>query len=139
MSPLRRKIIYALSFEVLGIAVAGTSLFLVSAGDAAHSFSLSALCASVAMIWSYIFNTAFEAWESRQIHRARTRLRRMVHAVLFEGGLLAVLLPLTAWWLSISMLQAMMLEAGLVAVFILYTYLFTFAFDGLFGPPISAQ
>jgi uncharacterized membrane protein len=91
------------------------------------------------MIWSYIFNTAFEAWESRQIHRARTRLRRMVHAVLFEGGLLAVLLPLTAWWLSISMLQAMMLEAGLVAVFILYTYLFTLAFDGLFGPPISAQ
>ncbi len=139
MSPTRRKILYAVSFEICGIFVAGVALWLMSTADAARSFSLSALAATVAMIWSFAFNSVFEAWEARHPLRGRTKRRRAAHAILFEGGLLAVLLPLTAWWLSVGIVEALMLEAGLVAVFILYTYLFTWGFDLIFGPPASAR
>ncbi len=138
MSPRQRKILYAVSFELFGILVASTSLLILSSSDAVHTFSLAAVAAGAAMAWSYGFNSAFEAWEIRQIARGRTRMRRAAHAILFECGLLTVLLPLTAWWLSVGLVQALMLEGGLVAVFIAYTYAFTWAFDRVFGLPQSA-
>lgn len=138
MSPARRKILYAVSFEVIGVLVAGTFLRLMSAAEAGQTFSLAALAATLAMVWSYAFNTLFEAWEARQSARTRTRARRAAHALLFEGGLLALLLPLTAWWLSVTLWQALVLEGWLVAIFIAYTYLFTVGFDLAFGPPQSA-
>lgn len=139
MSPTRRKVLYAVSFEICGIVVAGLSLWAMSTSDVAHTFSLSALAAGVAMVWSVAFNSVFEVWEARQPQRGRTKIRRAAHAILFEGGLLAILLPLTAWWLSVGLWQALMLEAGLVAIFLLYTYAFTWIFDRVFGLPASAR
>jgi uncharacterized membrane protein len=139
MPPLKRKILYAVSFEVLGILVSGLFLRLFSGADAAHSFSLSAFAATIAMVWSYGFNSVFEFWESRQTQRGRSPLRRAVHALLFEVGLLIVLLPLTAWWLAVTLWQALLLEAGIVVVFVVYTFLFTLAFDRIFGLPAATR
>jgi uncharacterized membrane protein len=139
MSPVFRKVLYAVSFEVIGILVAGATLMLLAKSDPARSFSLSFLAATIAMVWSYGFNSLFEAWEARQPRRGRSKTQRAIHAVLFEGGLVAILLPLTAWWLQVSLWTALFLEGWLIAVFILYTYLFTWAFDLLFGPPQSAR
>mgnify|MGYP002630742104 CR=1 FL=1 len=139
MSSFQRKVLYSVLLEICGILVAGLTLLLMSSADASHTFSLSALAATVAMLWSFAFNTLFETWENRQIKRGRSWARRATHAILFEAGLVAVLLPLTAWWLSVSILRALMLEGVLVAVFIAYTYVFTWAFDRLFGLPQSAR
>lgn len=139
MSPVFRKVLYAVSFEVIGILIAGLALMVLASADPARSFSLSALAATIAMAWSYAFNGLFEAWEARQASRGRSRARRAAHAILFEGGLLAILLPLTAWWLGVSLWAALILEGWLIAIFILYTYLFTWAFDAIFGLPQSAR
>lgn len=139
MTPVFRKLLYAFSFEVIGIVVAGVTLMLLAGTGPARSFSLSFLAASIAMAWSYGFNSLFEAWEARQPRRGRSKTQRAIHAVLFEGGLVAILLPLTAWWLQVSLWTALFLEGWLIVVFILYTYLFTWAFDAVFGLPQSAR
>jgi uncharacterized membrane protein len=139
MPPLQRKILFAVSFELCGILVAGVSLTILSSAAATDTFSLSVIAATLALLWSYAFNTLFEAWESRQRVRGRGRARRAAHAVLFEAGFTAFLLPLTAWWLSVSLWQALLLEAALVVIFIFYTYAFTLAFDQIFGLPLSAK
>lgn len=139
MSPTRRKIVYAISFEALGTLVASVYLWLVSEASPASSFALSVLTATVALCWSYVFNSIFEAWEARQAVKGRSLARRAVHALLFEGGLVLLLLPIMAWWLQVSIWQALVYEAGLIVVFIVYTYLFTWAFDRLFGLPASAR
>jgi uncharacterized membrane protein len=139
MTPFARKILYAVSFETGGILVAGLSLRLMSSADAAHTFSLAAFAATLALIWSYGFNTLFEAWESRQAIRGRGKGRRAAHAVLFEVGFTILLVPLTAWWLSVSLWTALWLEAAVVVIFVGYTYAFTWAFDRLFGLPASAR
>ena len=139
MSPTRRKIVYAVSFETLGTLVASAYLWLVSETSPASSFALSVLAATIALGWSFAFNTLFEAWEARQAVRGRSRARRIAHALLFEGGLVMMLLPIMAWWLQVSLWQALVYEAGLILVFIAYTYLFTLGFDRILGLPASAR
>jgi uncharacterized membrane protein len=139
MSPRRRKILYALSFETLGTLVASAGLVLMSDASAASSFALSAIAAAIALTWSYLYNTIFEAWEARQTTRGRSFARRTTHALLFEGGLILILVPVMAWWLNVGLLQAAAYEAGLIVLFIVYTYVFTWGFDRIFELPASAR
>lgn len=139
MTPARRKIIYAVTFETLGTLVASAYLWLVSEASPASSFVLSVLTATIALCWSFVFNTVFEAWESRQSVKGRSLKRRTVHALLFEGGLVLICIPVMSWWLQVGLLEALVYEAGLIAVFIAYTYLFTWGFDRIFGLPASAR
>ena len=90
------------------------------------------------MVWNLAFNTAFEAWESRQARRGRSLARRIAHAIGFEGGLAAILVPLIAWWLDIGLWEALLLDAALLLFFLGYTFVFNWGFDRVFGLPASA-
>ena len=63
------------------------------------------------MGWNYFYNILFESWEARQPRKGRSVLRRIVHAVGFEAGLVAMLVPLFAWVLGVDLLTALMLNA----------------------------
>ncbi len=139
MTPTSRKILYAISFETLGVAVATIGLRLMSDASTSSTLTLSVLTATIALTWSFIFNSIFEAWEARQSTRGRSLKRRSAHALLFEGGLVVILVPIMAWWLGVTLWQALIFEAGLIVLFISYTYLFTWGFDRLFGLPQSAR
>ena len=139
MTPARRKIVYAVSFETLGALLASAALMLMSEASASSSLVLSLLTATIALSWSFVFNTIFEAWEARQPVKGRSLRRRTVHALLFEGGLVLICIPVMAWWLQVGYLEALVYEAGLIALFIVYTYAFTWGFDRIFGLPASAR
>ena len=139
MTPTRRKIVYAVSFETLGTLFASAYLWLVSDAGPSSSLALSVLTATIALSWSFVFNTLFEAWEARQQVRGRSLARRTAHALLFEGGLVLICIPVMAWWLQVGYLEALVYEAGLIVLFIVYTYLFTWGFDRVFGLPASAR
>ncbi|MBP9048528.1 MAG: PACE efflux transporter [Tabrizicola sp.] len=139
MTPARRKIVYAVSFEALGTLLASVALMLMSEASASSSLVLSLLTATIALSWSFVFNTGFEAWEARQPVRGRSLRRRTVHALMFEGGLVLICIPVMAWWLQVGYLEALVYEAGLIALFIVYTYAFTWGFDRIFGLPASAR
>ena len=139
MTPARRKIVYAVSFETLGTLVASVAVTLMSDASAGSSLVLSALTATIALCWSFVFNTVFEAWEARQPVKGRSLRRRTVQALMFEGGLVLICIPVMAWWLQVGYLEALAYEAGLIALFIAYTYAFTWGFDRIFGLPASAR
>ena len=139
MHPAFRKILYAVAFETGGIVMATVALRLMSDAGGAKSFSLAVFSAAVALSWSFAFNTAFEAWETRQTTKGRSLLRRTIHAVLFEGGLVVILLPATAWWLSTTIWLALTYEAVLIGLFLVYAWGFTWVFDKLLGLPNSAK
>lgn len=134
-----RKLVYAVTFEALGVVVATIGLLVMSDASAGNSLGLAVLAATVAMNWSFAFNSAFESWEARQPRRGRSFGRRAVHALLFEGGLVLILMPLTAWWLGVGLWLAMVYEAGLIVLFIVYTWAFTWTFDAIFGLPEAAR
>ena len=49
------------------------------------------------------------------------------------------LVPLMAWWLDISLLEALIADLAILAFFFVYAIAFTWAFDRVFGLPASAQ
>lgn len=127
---------YVICYEL--IAVALTALGLVVLGFGGGSSGAVAVAAStVAVVWNYLWNTLFEKWEQRQQSQTRTVARRIIHAVGFEGGLVVLLLPIVAWTLRVSLLQAFGLEVGLLAFFLVYTFVFAWLFDTVLPPRIS--
>jgi uncharacterized membrane protein len=50
-----------------------------------------------------------------------------------------LLVPLIAWWLDVTLWQALLADLGLMAFFFFYTMVFTWAFDRVFGLPASAR
>ena len=139
MTPTRRKILYAVSFETLGTLVATLGLMVMSDAKPLQSLALSVIGATIALCWSYLFNTGFEAWEARQPVKGRSPLRRAMHALMFEGGLVLICVPIMAWGLGVGLVEAAGYEAGLIVLFIAYTYAFTWGFDRVFGLPESAR
>ena len=137
--PTLRRLLYATSFELGGVLMSTLLLLAMAETSAGGSFLFSILASTIAMLWNLGFNAAFEAWETRQTTRGRSLARRITHAFLFEAGLAAALLPLTAWWFSVTLLTALLYEGVLIGAFLIYTYLFTWAFDRLFGLPASAR
>ena len=138
MQGLKRRVVYVSLYEGIAIVVASLGLMLMSGASLAHSGVLSALSSAVAVCWNLAFNWLFERWESRQAVRGRSLARRIAHAIGFEGGLIAFLVPLFAWWLDVSLWQALAMDFWLVIFFLIYTFVFNWCFDAVFGLPASA-
>lgn len=139
MSPVLRRIIYALSYEAIGVVLVALGLTLFSGHAVTDTGAFAVASSLIAVAWNYVFNTLFEAWESRQPVRGRSFLRRAVHAVGFELGLTVLLVPLLAWWLDMGLLEALLYDLTLVLFFVVYTFLFNLGFDAVFGLPASAR
>lgn len=137
--PRLRRLVYATSFEAGGILLSTLLMLAMADTTAASSLVFSILASTIAMLWNIGFNAMFEAWETRQSVKGRSARRRLAHALLFEAGLVVFLLPLTAWWFGVGLIQALAYEAALILAFLIYTWAFTWAFDRLFGLPASAR
>jgi len=103
-----------------------------------HASILSIMSSAVAVLWNLSFNAVFERWEARQAVRGRSVQRRIAHAIGFEGGLVVFLVPLFAWWLDVSLWQALVMDIGFLLFFLGYTFVFNWTFDAVFGLPASA-
>ena len=112
-----RKVIHASLFEAIAITIV-TFVMQPLSGMGPESTGAFAVVTSVmALLWNMAFNTAFEAWERRQASQRRTLARRAAHAVLFEAGLVAMTVPLIAWWLQMGWWAALLADLALVLLF----------------------
>lgn len=138
MSPITRRVLQAVLYEIIAIAVVGPALSFAFDQPQASTFGLAVVLSTIALTWNYLFNWVFERWESRQAVRGRSFARRLAHGAGFEGGLVVILIPVMSWWLGISPLAAFVTNLGLLVFFFFYAIVFTWAFDRVFGLPASA-
>ncbi len=139
MSPTTRRVVQALLYEAIAIAVVGPLLSLAFDKPPASTMGLAVVLSGIALTWNYVFNWLFERWELRQTVRGRSFARRLAHGAGFEGGLVLILLPVMSLWLDISVATALLANLGLLAFFFFYAIAFTWCFDRVFGLPASAQ
>jgi uncharacterized membrane protein len=132
---LRRRVVHALSFEAIAIALLTVGMSLFGLADAQQGFALSLALSVTAMSWNMVFNALFERWEARQVSRARTLTRRVAHALGFEGGLMVLTVPIIAHMLGIGWWEALLADLAMMAFFLVYTFAFNWVFDHLFGLP----
>ncbi|WDR01219.1 PACE efflux transporter [Devosia algicola] len=130
------RIRHALSFEIIGLLLV-TPLGAVVFAKPLHDIGIISLVgASVATLWNYAFNLMFDHAMVRirgRVHK--TPMIRLVHVALFELGLLAILLPFIAWYLGISLLDALVMDASFALFYMVYAYCFNWAYDLLFPIP----
>lgn len=138
MSPRNRRVLQALLYEVIAIAVVGPALGQAFDKPTSSTMGLAVVLSTIALTWNYLFNWVFERWESRQVVRGRSFKRRLAHGVGFEGGLVVILLPVMSLWLDISPWEAFLANLVLLVFFFVYAVVFTWAFDRVFGLPASA-
>ncbi|KAA1176082.1 PACE efflux transporter [Marinobacter salinexigens] len=126
----------AVSFEVIGIllsTVLGTLIFHMPIETMGV---LTIIGASLATVWNYVFNLLFD----HALLRARGTTRktlglRVLHALCFEAVLMLAFLPVIAWWLGLSLLEALVMDIAFVVFYLFYAFLFTWAYDTIFPVP----
>jgi uncharacterized membrane protein len=136
MRTARDRIRHAISFEIIGLALI-TPLGAWAFHMPMHDIGvLGIVGATIATLWNYIYNLGVD----RIMQRLRGSTRkttpiRVLHAVMFEVGLLFVLLPLFAWYLGISLRQALLMDVSFALFYMGYAFVFNWAYDRLFPLP----
>ena len=130
-----RRVLYVALYELIAIGVVTLALGLLTEHGWGSSGGLAVGSSLIAVLWNLVFNHFFERWERRQPTRGRSAARRVAHAIGFEGGLLLFLVPFFAWWLGVSLWHALLMDLGLLLFFLVYNFVFAWAFDRLFGLP----
>jgi uncharacterized membrane protein len=125
MNPRARRVLQAVLYEAIAVAVVGPALGLIFDEPVGSTIGLAIFMSTVALAWNYIFNGWFERWEARQAIKGRSFARRLAHGIGFEGGLVVMLVPVMAWWLNTSLLSAFVADLGVLAFFFVYAVAFT--------------
>lgn len=130
------RIRHAISFEVIGVALATPLAAVAFHLPGEDSLVLVVAGATIAMLWNYVYNLGFDHVMVRRTAGTQKSLRlRILHAALFELGLLLLMLPAVAWYLQISLLQALVMDMALAAFYMAYAFVFNWAYDRVFPLP----
>lgn len=131
----RQRLVHALAFEGLALFICAPVLAWVMDRPLLQMGALTLMVSLVAMLWNMLFNWLFDRAQLRYgFHRGLWA--RISHAGLFELGLLFTIVPLAAWWLSISLWEAFLLDIGLLLFFLPYTLVFNWTYDQLLARQI---
>src|SRR5690606_28176475 len=86
--------------------------------------------ATVAMLWNYVYNLGFDHLMQRlRGTTEKTKVIRVFHAIFFELGLLAIMLPMIAWYLQIGIWEAFVMDMGLAIFYMVYALVFNWVYD----------
>ena len=125
---LKERAFHALLFELIGVVVFAPGLAWVLGQSLGKMGAMTVMISTVAMLWNMVFNAGFDRLRAR-LGFAMSLKARALHAMSFETGLIVAVVPLAAWWLSISLWEAFLLDIGLLLLFLPYTMLFNMAYD----------
>jgi uncharacterized membrane protein len=136
MRTVADRIRHAISFELLGLALIvpiGSWAFSMPATDIGI---VGIVSATLATAWNYIYNLGFDHALRRWTGTTqKTVPQRIAHAILFEAGLLMILMPFIAWYLGISLWQAFLMDVAFALFYMAYAFVFNWGYDRLFPLP----
>ncbi|GAB2208765.1 PACE efflux transporter [Roseibium sp. ROS1] len=134
-SPLDR-LRQALSFEIIALVLA-VPLATVAFGVPMHDVGVvGVVSATIATLWNVVYNFVFDVTYKRLTGETlKTLIVRIIHSIFFEIGLLIVLMPFIAWYLGVSLWQALVMDLFFVAFYLVYAFAFNWVYDKLFPLP----
>ena len=132
----RDRIRHAVGFEVIALILSIPIISFFFNFDIKDIGVIAIVGSIMATIWNYGFNIAFDKGMVRfKRSTFKTPAIRVLHVLLFEGGLLILYLPMVSWYLGISLWQALIMDASLVGFYLAYNFSYNWAYDKMF--PIS--
>lgn len=131
---------HTICFEAIGLVSCTPLASWLLDRDLVRVGTMSIIISLTAMGCNYLFNLAFDhllVKLGRPVH-VRPPWLRAVHAVSFEASLIFLTVPFVAWWLGLSLGAALVADIGLALFFLVYAYLFNWAYDAVFPMPEAA-
>ena len=126
---ITERIAHAFLYETIALLIARVFTLWVLQRPPLMVGFLSISLSLLALIWNLIFNAIFDYYFP--LVKPRTVGIRILQALGFEGGMLAVAIPATVLLLDISPWAALVMDSGLLVFFLVYTYCFNLAWDKL--------
>ena len=124
----KRRIIHALSYEVILLVIIAVALSFIFEMPMEVTGILGVVMALTSVIWNMVFNHFFEKFEARKKLK-RTVGVRVLHAIGFEGGLMLATIPMIAYALEMGLWQAIVLDFSLTLCILVYTFVFQWVYD----------
>ncbi|WP_420963635.1 PACE efflux transporter [Brucella sp. IR073] len=136
MRSVSDRIRHALSFEIIGLLLV-TPLGALAFHMPMHDIGMvSLVSATIATTWNFVYNYLFDVVLQRLSGTTeKGAFMRVFHAVLFESGLLVVLMPFIAWYLGVSFWQAFIMDVSFALFYMGYAFVFNWAYDRIFPLP----
>jgi uncharacterized membrane protein len=127
---LYERIFQVLLFEGLAISIFSPVLSWIVDKPLGDAAALTVAISVIAMVWGFAFNSFFGILISYTSGKVK-QWKRVIHALGFETGLVLIAVPLSARWLQMTFVQALLMDLGLLLVFLPYTFCFYWAYDSL--------
>ena len=136
MRTWKERVAHMTLFEIGGLLIVTPLASWLSGHGLLEIGGLAIVIATMAMLWNLVWNRLFDVWVPS---RRRSFTQRLAQAVGFELGLLVTTLPLIAWWLDISLLEALVMDIGFIVFFLLYAMAFNTLFDRIMLRRLAAR
>lgn len=136
MRNTRDRIRHSVLFELIGLITVTPLGGWVFGVPISHFGVVAVVSTTLAMSWNYAYNLGFDHALLRLTGSVKKTLRtRIVHAGLFEFGLLCLLVPFIAWYLAVPLWQAFVMDVSLAGFYLVYAFVFNWVYDIVFPVP----
>lgn len=130
------RIRHAVLFELIAIILVGPLLGWAFAAPIVRVGALSVVLSLVATGWNYIYNIGFDhALQRLRGHVRKRPWERIIHAFLFELGMLVFTIPPVMWWLGFDLFEALRMALSVMVFYLFYAWLYNLVYDHVFPIP----
>ncbi|THA18111.1 PACE efflux transporter [Rodentibacter pneumotropicus] len=130
MMTLKERILHSVLFEIGAVGVSTIAVLWNSPEKGSDALGVGILMSLVAMVWNLVFNSIFD-----KIFTASRETRglsiRILHTVMFECGLLIATVPMIAYFLQLTLWQALVVDIGLSILIMIYALIFNWIYDNI--------
>lgn len=135
LRPLADRVRQIALFELGGLILI-TPVFVWGSGvPVGESIGLLVVLALLAALWNGCYNSICDWAEGRLTGRTADRRPvglRVMHALGFEGGFVAISLPVVAWWTGMDWMTALLADLALALAYVCYAFVFNLGYDRAF-------
>ncbi|WP_315927134.1 PACE efflux transporter [Mesorhizobium sp. SP-1A] len=136
MRTFRDRVRHAVLFELVGLAIVIPGSAYLFDRPAFDMGVVGVGAATIATVWNFFYNLGFDHVMQRVTgHTAKSIQVRIVHTVLFEASLLAILLPPISWYLGMTLWHTFLMDMSFVGFYLVYTFVYNAAYDRIFPIP----
>ncbi len=133
MRTVRDRLRHVISFEIIGLALSTPLAAWVFGVAPLTMGALTVACSLIAISWNYVYNLGFDLAMMRVRGSTRKTLPiRFLHTGLFQAVLVVILVLFIAWFLGMSLWNAVVMQAGFLIFYGVYAFVFNLGYDWLF-------
>ncbi len=136
MRTTKDRIRHTLGFEIIGLMIFAPLASWVFGYELELMGAMAVVGSIIATVWNYVYNLLFDHGMLKlrgDVHK--TVPIRVLHAFLFEGGLLLLFMPMIAWYLGITLWQAFMMDIAMATFYLIYAFVYNLAYDKVYPIP----